>query len=208
MKTFFNFMERVLLYQILISGSLCKFYNILNSQKEFIHKLKVLYSDLNLNINSLSYMSLFEKDDTFFRIVLISIITFSVLSILNFNFMQLISGIISIIIGFIYFNPFKKINELIAQNSELNVVVFCDDILSFELLIYICAGIAMIGQAFEDFDFLSYIFCCFSGNDDKGVKRKDKRKCRVNFQFEIDLNNNDSNSSEIYENNKQYKYIN
>jgi len=208
MKTFFNFMERVLLYQILISGSLCKFYNILNSQKEFIHKLKVLYSDLNLNINSLSYMSLFEKDDTFFRIVLISIITFSVLSILNFNFMQLISGVISIIIGFIYFNPFKKINELIAQNSELNIMVFCDDILSFELLIYICAGIAMIGQAFEDFDFSNYIFCCFSGNDDKGVKRKNKRKCRVNFQFEIDLNNNDSNSSEIYENNKQYKYIN
>ncbi len=208
MKTLFNFMERVLLYQILISGSLSKFYNILNSQKEFIHKLKVLYSDLNLNINSLSYMNLFEKDDTLFRIVLISIITFSVLSILNFNFMQLISGIICIIMGFIYFNPFKKINELIAQNSELNIIVFCDDILSFELLIYICAGIAMIGQAFEDFDFLNYNFCCFSGNDDKGVKKKNKRKCRVNFQFEIDLNNNDSNSSEIYENNKQYKYIN
>ena len=209
MKTFFNFMERVLLYQILIFGSLCKFYDILNSQKEFIHKLKVLYSDLNLNINSLSsFMNLPEDDDTFFRIILISIITFSVLSILNFNFMQFISGLICIVIGFIYFNPFKKINELIAQNNELSVVVFCDDILSFELLIYICAGIAMISQAFEDFDFLNYIFCCFSGDYDKEVKRKNKRKCRVNFQFEIDLNNNDSNSSENYENNKQYKYIN
>ena len=208
MKTFFNFMERVLLYQILIFGSLCKFYNLLKSQKEFIHKLKVLFSDLNLSKNSLSYMSLPENDDTFFRIVLISIITFSVLSILNINFMQLISGIISIIIGFIYFNPFTKINELIAQNSELNVVIFCDEIFSLELLIYICAGIAMINQAFNDFDFLNYIFCCFSGDDNKGVKRKNKRKCRVNFQFEIDLNNNDSNSSENYENNKQNKYIN
>ena len=123
MKTFFNFMERVLLYQILIFGSLGKFYNILNSQREFIHKLKVLYSDLNLSKNSLSYMSLPEDDDTFFRIVLISIITFSVLSILNINFMQLISGIISIIIGFIYFNPFTKINELIAsQNSAVDAM--------------------------------------------------------------------------------------
>ena len=33
-----------------------------------------------------------------------------------------------------------------------------DDIFSFELLIYICAGIAMISQAFDDFDFLNYIF--------------------------------------------------
>ena len=208
MKTFFNFIERVLLYQILISGSLCKFYNILKSQKEFIHKLKVLYSDLNLNTKSLSYMNIPEDDDTFFRIILIAIITFSILSILNINFMQLISGLISIIIGFIYFNPFTKINELIAQNSELNVVIFCDDIFSYELLIYICAGIAMISQAFDDFDLLNYIFCCFPGDDDKEVKRKNKRKCRVNFQFEIDLNNNDSNSSENYENNKQYKYIN
>ena len=208
MKTFLNFIERVLLYQILIFGSLCKFYNILKSQKEFIHKLKVLYSDLNLNTKSLSYMNIPEDDDTFFRIILIAIITFSILSILNINFMQLISGLISIIIGFIYFNPFTKINELIAQNSELNVVIFCDDIFSYELLIYICAGIAMISQAFDEFDFLNYIFCCFPGDDDKEVKRKNKRKCRVNFQFEIDLNNNDSNSSENYENNKQYKYIN
>ena len=211
MKTFFKFMERVLLYQILISGSLYKFYDILKSQKEFIHKLKVLYSDLNLNTNSLSYMNIPEDDDTFFRIILIAIITFSVLSILNINFMQLISGLISIVIGFIYFNPFTKINELIAQNSELNVVIFCDDIFSFELLIYICAGIAMIGQAFDEFDFLNYIFCCFSGDDGKEGKRKNKRKCRVNFQFEIDLNNNDSNSSENYGNNKKYKkykYIN
>ena len=208
MKTFLNFIERILLYQILISGSLCKFYNILKSQKEFIHKLKVLYSDLNLNTKSLSYMNIPEDDDTFFRIILISIITFSILSILNINFMQLISGLISIIIGFIYFNPFTKINELIAQNSELNVVIFCDDIFSYELLIYICAGIAMISQAFDDFELLNYIFCCFPGDDDKEVKRNNKRKCRVNFEFEIDLNNNDSNSSENYENNKKYKYIN
>lgn len=211
MKTIFNFMERVLLYQILISGSLYKFYDILKSQKEFIHKLKVLYSDLNLNTNSLSYMNIPEDDDTFFRIILIAIITFSVLSILNINFMQLISGLISIFIGFIYFNPFTKINELIAQNNELNVVIFCDDIFSYELLIYICAGIAMIGQAFDEFDFLNYIFCCFSGDDGKEGKRKNKRKCRVNFQFEIDLNNNDSISNENFGSSKKYKkykYIN
>ena len=208
MKTFSNFIERVLLYQILIFNSLCKFYDILKSQKEFFHKLKVLYSDLNLNKNSLKYMSMSEDDDTFFRLLLISIIIFSVLSIFNFNFMQLISGIISIIIGFIYFNPFKKINELIARNIELNINIFCDDILSYELLIYICAGFAMIGQAFHDFDLFKYILCCFSRDDDKEIKSKNKRKCRVNFQFEIDLNNNDSNSSENYENNNKYKYIN
>ena len=66
MKTFFNFIERVLLYQILIFNYLCKYYNILKSQKEFFHKLKVLYSDLNLNINSLSYMNMSENDDRFY----------------------------------------------------------------------------------------------------------------------------------------------
>ena len=120
-RTFINFIKRVLLFQNLIYFSILKFDNIINSQNEFFHKLKMLLLDLGFSID-LSNITIPENDDIIFRIILIFIITSSFLSILNFAFMQFICGITSIFIGFVYYNPFLKYNELITRNIILNLV--------------------------------------------------------------------------------------
>ena len=119
-KTIFNLLKRVFLYHHLIYFSIKKFDDILNSQNEFLHKLKIL--SLDLGYKYLSDISLPENDDTIFRIFLIFLITMSFLAIFDFNFVQFICGIASIFIGFVYHNPFFKYNELIAQNIILNLV--------------------------------------------------------------------------------------
>jgi hypothetical protein len=61
-KKFLNFIKRIFLYQHLIYFSLTKFdTNLHNSQKEFIHKSKILF--LDLGFKNLYNISLPENDD-------------------------------------------------------------------------------------------------------------------------------------------------
>ena len=150
-KAFLNFIKRIFLYQHLIYFSLTKFdNNLLNSQKEFIHKSKILF--LDLGFKNLINISLPDNDDILFRIFLIYNITISLLSILNFTFMQFITGITTIFIGFVYHNPFLLYNELIVRKINLNFInVYCY-LPSFELITFIGCGFAMIGQSLRNVD--------------------------------------------------------
>ncbi len=187
-KKIFNLLKRVFLYHHLIYFSLKKFDDILNSQKEFLHKLKIL--SLDLGYKYLSDISLPENDDTIFRIFLIFLITMSFLAIFDFNFVQFICGIASIFIGFVYHNPFFKYNELIAQNIILNLVNAYNFLPSLEFILYVASGFAMIGQSLKEFNLFYYAFyCCFYGDCEENDKKKNKRKCKVNLQFLFDSNN-------------------
>ena len=205
-STFFGFIKRILLFQILLYYSLSKFNDIIYSQKEFIYKLKILFSDLGFH--NLSKINLPENDDIFIRIILISIMLISILSILDYNIMKFISGLISISIGFIYYNPFGKINELEAQNIVINILNFYNYIPSFNLLLYISIGIAMIGQSLENVNIFQIIFCCFGDDCENERKVKHKRKCKFNCQFEFDLNNSSNTNSSIgkYDYSQRYEY--
>ena len=189
MILFYNLVKRILLYQILIYFSLTKFdNNIIISQKDFFNKLYILLTDLGFS--NISILNIPEDDDIIFRIILITILTISLLSILNFNLMQFMSGLICILIGFIYYNPFIKINELNTKIIIINLFNIDYFIPSLDLLIYICAGIAMIYESIKDIDIYYFIFCCylFDVCENEG-KRKNKRKCKFNLQIEFESNN-------------------
>ena len=194
---FYNFLKSIFLYQNLIYFSLGKFNNILNSQNEFFHKLKIL--SIDLGYHNLSNIKFPENDDTIFRLFLIAMITISFLSILNFTFMQFISGILSIMIGFIYYNPFLKYDELYTKNIILNLVNFYSFIPSLNLLIFIATGIAMIGQSLKNVSVFYYLFCCyFCGECDNENKNRKRKKCKINLQFEFDVNGSNNSSFENY----------
>ena len=187
--SFYNLVKRILLYQILINFSLTKFgNNIIISQNDFFNKLYILLTDLGFS--NISILNIPEDDDIIFRIILITILTISLLSILNFNLMQFMSGLICILIGFIYYNPFIKINELNTKIIIINLFNIDYFIPSLDLLIYICAGIAMIYESIKDIDIYYFIFCCylFDVCENEG-KRKNKRKCKFNLQIEFESNN-------------------
>ena len=189
MILFYNLVKRILLYQILINFSLTKFgNNIIISQNDFFNKLYILLTDLGFS--NISILNIPEDDDIIFRIILITILTISLLSILNFNLMQFMSGLICILIGFIYYNPFIKINELNTKIIIINLFNIDYFIPSLDLLIYICAGIAMIYESIKDIDIYYFIFCCylFDVCENEG-KRKNKRKCKFNLQIEFESNN-------------------
>ena len=194
LKTLFNFLKRILLYQSLIYFSMSKFdTNLINSQKDFINKLQKLLLDLKLN--NLSNINIPENDDIIFRTFLIFINTVSFFSILNFSFMQFIGGIISIFIAFVYFNPFLKYNELMEQNIILNLVNLYNYLPSREFLIFIACGFAMIAQSLQKFSLFYYIFCCCCCCDENKEKRKSK-KCKINLQVEFDVNGSNNTSFE------------
>ena len=104
--------------------------------------------------------------------------------------MQFMSGLICILIGFIYYNPFIKINELNTKIIIINLFNIDYFIPSLDLLIYICAGIAMIYESIKDIDIYYFIFCCylFDVCENEG-KRKNKRKCKFNLQIEFESDN-------------------
>ena len=191
---FINFIERILLYQILIYFSISKIDNIIISQKEFLNKLNILLSDLG--IQNITKINIPEDDDSIYRIILISILTISLLSIFNFNLMKFISGLISISIGFIYYNPFRKVNEDISKNIIIDIFIMHEFIPSSEFLLLISSGIAMIYQAIKNINIFYYIFCCcFADDFEYNKKRKKKRKFKINCQFEYDSKSNNSNDS-------------
>ena len=193
-KTLFNFIKRLLLYQYLIYFSMSKFdTNLINSQKDFINKLQQLLLDIKLN--NLSNINIPENDDIIFRTFLIFINTVSFFSILNFSFMQFISGLISIFIAFVYFNPFLKYNELMEQNVILNLVNLYSYLPSREFLIFVAGGLAMIAQSLQKFSLFYYIFCCCCCCDENKEKRKAK-KCKINLQVEFDVNGSNNTSFE------------
>ena len=194
-KTILNFIKRILLYQYLIYFSMSKFdTNLINSQKEFINKLQKLFLDMKLN--NLSDINIPENDDIIFRTFLIFINTVAFFSILNFSFMQFISGLISIFIGFVYYNPFLKYNELIEQKIIMNFVNLYSYLPSREFLIFIACGFAMIAQSLKNFNLFYYIFCCCCCNDENQEKRKSKKKCKINLQVEFDVNGSNNSSFE------------
>ena len=185
--SFFSLIKRILLYQILIYFSISKFDNLIITQKEFFDKLNTLLADIKFK--NLPKINIQEDDDIIFRIILISIITISFLSILNFNSMKFLSGVISITIGLIYYNPCDKINNLLYKNILLNIVNIKESFLSSELLVYVSVGIAMIYQSIKNLDIFYYLFCCcFLDSEDKRRRRKNKRKCKINCQFEYGEN--------------------
>ena len=131
--------------------------------------------------------------------------TISILSIFNFNIMKFISGIISITIGFIYYNPFKqinKINELISQNIFINLLNIYNLDPSKDLIIFISVGIAMIYQSIQNVNIFYYICCCCALDDcDNKRKRKGKIKrkckCKINCGFEFDEKKSDNDNNSI-----------
>ena len=96
-----------------------------------------------------------------------------------------------------YYNPFIKYYELIAKNIIFNLVNVYNYFPSLELIIYLASGFAMIGQSLRNVNLFYYLFCCcFFGECEENEKKKNKRKCRVNLEFEFDVNRSNNSAFE------------
>ena len=151
MQNLIKFLCRIILYQTPIFLSLCKFRNILNSQQEFSKNLSMLLNDLKLTVKE-NIICFPENDDIIFRFLLLTIITISILSIFNIKIMQFLSGIISILFAFIYYNPFYKFNQLSDKNTFIKIINHIFVVPSANFLLLLSIGFAMISISYKNLD--------------------------------------------------------
>ena len=172
MQNSMNFLARIFLYQIPLYNSFIKFRKILISQQEFTKKLNTLLNDLKLTTNE-NLIHFPENDDIIFRFILLTVIIISILSILNIKTMQFLSGIISIIFAFIYYNPFYKINQLSDKNTFIKIINHIFVFPSIQFLLLITTGFAMISISYKNL---------VENKESSGEKR-----AKINDKIEYDI---------------------
>ena len=88
---------------------------------------------------------------------LISLIVLSSLSILGVKFFQFLTGIASILVGFLYFNPIEQL-----KGAKKTVQ---DYLPKMEFILYFSLGLAMIAQSFKR-------CCCCKKEEVKAEEQK------------------------------------
>ncbi len=95
-------------------------------------------------------MNIPKNNPFYFKILMLLIIIISIMSMANFKIMQLISGLITIIIGFIYYNPIDRFREVKERHILLGAFNFDEYLPNINFNILFVIGLAMIGESFDD----------------------------------------------------------
>ena len=132
----FDIFKRSILYQYLLLFSILRLTEAFRFHHDFYYRLTNLFKKIGISPNFL------KKIDTEiqYKLFLISIIILSSLSILGLKIFIIITGLISIFTGFLYFYP--------DNNVTFNIKSFKEEF-SIQFLLFITLGIGIISSAFN-----------------------------------------------------------
>ena len=140
-----NCFKRAFLYQTLIIFAIYRLLLAYKFYRDFMRKFRRLSEDLNNDNKFFEFLP--EDDEDTLKIYMISLIVLSSLSILGIKFIQVFTGVISILNGFIYYNPIQHFRDF-NKKFELNLTYLNDFLPSIEFLIFFSLGCAMIKNGF------------------------------------------------------------
>jgi len=136
-----RFLYRILLFNFLFLFPYFKFYrNYKENKKDFKNRILKYSHFTGINLNKYE-----KKLQSIFPIFLACMPTFAFFSILNYKFFQVLSGILTIYIAFIYVNPIQRIQYNIMNYPYKGWVNFLP---SHEFSVITVLGLAMICYAF------------------------------------------------------------
>ena len=141
-------LSRILLFQFLIYFSI-KSLRDESSYKEYRYKINALKTSIGYKVDDF-YMNIPKNTPFYFKILMLLLIIISIMSMANFKIMQLISGLITIIIGFIYYNPIDRFREVKERHILLGAFNFDEYLPNINFNILFVIGLAMIGESFDD----------------------------------------------------------
>ena len=134
--------KRAFLYQALIIFAVYRLLNAYRFFRDFERKTIAMIKSFGLpetivrwkNVDTLT-------KEWIYKGFLISLIVLSSLSILGIRFFQFLTGIASILVGFLYFNPIEQL-----KGEKKNVQ---DYLPKMEFILYFTLGLAMIAHSFK-----------------------------------------------------------
>lgn len=163
-KTF----KRVFLYQALIIFAVFRLLKAFKFYRDFERKTVEMVTLFGLPENLVFWREVdTPAKEWIYKGFLIGLIVLSSLSILGVKFFQFLSGIASIIIGFLYYNPIKYYKEKPIKTPK-------DYFPQFEFILYATLGLGMIAQSFH--------YCC--------CKAVQKEKEEKEVKIELTKSNN------------------
>ena len=138
-----KFFKNIFLYQCLIIFSVLRLSNAFRFYKDFIQHLDNMLDSFGLN-KSLAFWKHKENHilEWIYKGYLISLIVCAALAILSCPFFQFLSGVASILTGFIYYNPILAFRNRKPQTAQ-------EYFPSMEFIIYVTLGLGMIAQVFN-----------------------------------------------------------
>ena len=145
-----NFFKRSFLYQVLIIIAALKLRNAWRYNRDFAERIRNFIHSVNLPDKLLNYLP--KNSEYTHKGFLIYLIVIASFSILNVKFFKFLSGISSILLGFLYHNPIPKIRETLKQNKKFT---FSLDTLEeylpeLEFILYLSIAFAMIADSFAE----------------------------------------------------------
>ena len=143
-----NCFKRAFLYQTLIIFAIYRLLLAYKFYRDFMRKFRRLSEDLNIDNKFFEFLP--EDDEDTFKIYMISLIVLSSLSILGIKFIQVFTGVISILNGFIYYNPIDRFREVKERHILLGAFNFDEYLPNINFNILFVIGLAMIGESFDD----------------------------------------------------------
>lgn len=157
-----NCFKRAFLYQLLIIVAVLKLMKAFRFYKEFVEKLNALIVSVGLKEELLSKI-LPSNKEYLYKGVLIYLIVIASFSILGLKFFQFFSGLSCILFGFIYYNPIPDLKKVFSTTTtySLDVETFEKFLPNMEFLLFLLAGLAMLGNAFRP--------CCCEKKEEKKV---------------------------------------
>lgn len=169
-KTF----KRVFLYQALIIFAVFRLLKAFKFYRDFERKTVEMVTLFGLSENVVFWRDVdTPAKEWIYKGFLIGLIVLSSLSILGVKFFQFLSGVASIMIGFLYYNPIKYYKEKQIKTAK-------DYFPQLEFILYATLGLGMIAQAFQ--------CCCCC----KGVQ---KEKAEKEVKIELTKNNDRKGTS-------------
>ena len=139
-----RYLYRILLFQFLFLFSYFKYSKYDNSLKDF--KKRILKFSYFTGPQISDYISSNKnKLETFFPYFLVSMPVLGFLSILNFKFFQVLSGVLTFYIALLYVNPLQRIQNNFYKNPFGG---WKNYIPSNEFTVIVVLALAMISYAF------------------------------------------------------------
>ena len=149
-----RFIYRILLFQFLFLFSYFKYSKYDNSVKDF--KKRILKFSYLSGPQISNYISSNKnKLETLFPYFLVSMPVLGFLSILNFKFFQVLSGVLTFYIALLYVNPLQRIQNNFYKNPFGG---WKNYIPSNEFTVIVILALAMISYAFyyDKYNYYSY----------------------------------------------------
>ena len=140
-----KFIIRIFLFQVLIYFSLKSLKDEF-SYRDLRYKINSFKSSLGFNTNDF-YLNLPKYNPFFYKIILVLLIIISLLSIANIKIIQFLSGLITIFLSFIYYNPIDKLKEVKERHILIGAFNFDEYLPNSNFNILFAIGVAMIGES-------------------------------------------------------------